>query len=245
MHESYKIKIPAFEGPLELLVDLIEKRKLAINDISLARVTDDFIAYIKSLGSLPIAYTAHFIITAATLVLIKSKSLLPNFLLTQDEEGNIDELKRRLEMYALFREVGEKLKNIFAGAVLFKRPYPKIEPMFVPDKSLTVSRLALVLREAIKNIPVVEKTPETTIAKAITLEEMIDNLTKRITESMTLSFKQFSKEVGHKTKEERVFVIVGFLAILELVKQGIVLVRQESQFDDIHIERNNTIIPQK
>ncbi|MEK7582197.1 MAG: segregation/condensation protein A [Patescibacteria group bacterium] len=241
MNEQYQIKTPTFEGPLELLVDLIEKRKLTINDISLAKVTDDFIAYIKSLGSLPIAYTAHFIITAATLVLIKSKSLLPSFLLTQDEEGNIDELKRRLQIYALFREVGEKLKNIFARAILFKRPYPKIEPMFVPDKSLTVSRLTLALRETIKNIPVAEKTPETTIAKTITLEEMIDNLTERITKSMTLSFRQFSKENGHKTKEERVFVIVGFLAVLELVKQGIVMVRQESQFDDIHIERSKTI----
>ena len=133
-----------------------------------------------------------------------------------------------------------KIKKIFGQDILFKRPYAKIEPIFVPSKSLSVSALALALREAIKNIPIVERVPETTIAKAITLEEMMENLTRRITESMTLSFKQFSKEGGNKTKEERVFVIVGFLAILELVKQGIVLVRQESQFEDIHIEHSKT-----
>src|SRR3989344_1702399 len=241
MQEAYEIKIPAFEGPLELLVDLIDKRKLAINDISLAKVTDDFIAYIKSIGNLPLAYTAHFIITAATLVLVKSKSLLPNFSLTQDEEGNINELKLRLEFYALFREGGEKLRKIFGRDLLFKRLYPKIAPVFVPDKSITVSGLTLALREAIKNIPIAEKIPETSIAKAITLEEMIENLTERIAKSMTLSFNQFSKKGGEKTKEERVFVIVGFLAILELVKQGIVLVRQESQFEDIHIERSDIV----
>ena len=240
MDNHYKIKTPTFEGPLELLVDLIEKKKLAIGDISLARVTDDFISYIKSLSVLPIAYTAHFIITAATLILIKSKSLLPNISLTEEEEGSIDELKRRLEIYALFRATGEKIKKIFARHVLFKRPYQKIEPRFVPDPSVTVNALMKALEESIKNIPAEEKIPEAVVAKVITIEEIINNLIKRVTTGMTLSFKKFSKEENHNEKESKVFVIVSFLAILELVKQGIVMVRQETHFEDIRIDKAAT-----
>ena len=237
MDTAYTVKTPSFEGPLELLLDLIEKKKLAVSDISLSGVTDDFISYLKTLSGIPIAYTANFIVTAATLVLIKSKSLLPNLSLTDEEEGSIDELKRRLEIYSLYKTAGETLKKIFGNGVLFKRPYPPVTPIFVPDSSLTKERLEDALREAITNVPAEEELPEATVAKAVTLEEMIGNLTERIEKSMTLSFQKFSAEGARSKKEEKVFVIVSFLAILELVKQGIVAVRQETEVDDIRIER--------
>ncbi|MEK7662403.1 MAG: ScpA family protein [Patescibacteria group bacterium] len=242
MDTAYTVKTPSFEGPLELLLDLIEKKRLAVSDVSLSKVTDDFISYLKTLGGIPVAYTAHFIVTAATLVLIKSKSLLPGLSLTDEEEGSIDELKRRLEIYALYRQAGEGLKKIFGRGVLFKRPYPAITPIFVPDSSLTKERLAETLREAIMNVPLREENlPEATVIKAITLEEMIGSLTERVEKSMTLSFHKFSAEGARNKKESKVFLIVSFLAILELVKQGIVAVRQETEFDDISIEKTTVI----
>src|SRR5690242_7983178 len=87
----YTVKTPAFEGPLDLLLDLIEKHKLAISEISLAKVADDYIAYVKTFSEFPVAMSAHFILVASTLLLIKSRSLLPNLALSDDEKGSIED----------------------------------------------------------------------------------------------------------------------------------------------------------
>ena len=99
MDNEYQVKTHIFEGPLDTLLSLIEKRKLFINDISLSKVADDYIAYIKSLENFPIADSAHFILIASTLVLIKSKSLLPNLTLSEEEEHSIEDLEARLREY--------------------------------------------------------------------------------------------------------------------------------------------------
>ena len=99
MESSYNVKTHIFEGPLDTLLSLIEKRKLFINDISLAQVADDYISYVRSLTDFPLADSAHFVLIASTLVLIKSKSLLPNLSLTEEEQSNIDDLEDRLKHY--------------------------------------------------------------------------------------------------------------------------------------------------
>ena len=82
MPTDYQVKTEGFEGPLELLLDLVEKRKLFINEISLATVADDYIAHLKSFEKLPVDFVSSFLIVASTLILIKSKSLLPTLDLT-------------------------------------------------------------------------------------------------------------------------------------------------------------------
>ncbi len=84
---GYKVKTHVFEGPLDLLLDLVEKRKLFVNDVSLAEVTDDFIKYIETHEEFPIGESAEFIVIASTLMLVKSRSLLPMLALTEDEEA--------------------------------------------------------------------------------------------------------------------------------------------------------------
>src|ERR1035437_4870141 len=103
--DAFKIKTTSFEGPFGLLLTLVEKRKLFINDVSLAAVTEDYLNYMNKLGglnSLPPAEISSFIIVASTLILIKSKSLLPNLNLTLEEEGDIHDLEERLRLYELF-----------------------------------------------------------------------------------------------------------------------------------------------
>ena len=99
MHDDFKVKIGEIEGPLELILDLIEKRKLHISDVSLSQVADEFIEYIKSFEEFPIQDSADFILVASTLLLIKSKSLLPNLSLTPEEQDNIEDLENRLATY--------------------------------------------------------------------------------------------------------------------------------------------------
>src|SRR3990167_3982661 len=98
------VKTAVYEGPLEVLLELIEKRKLLINDISLASVTDEYIARVNSMPHLPVGETAEFIALAATLLLIKSRSLLPNLELSDDESRDIKELEYRLALYHLIKE---------------------------------------------------------------------------------------------------------------------------------------------
>lgn len=123
---AFHIKIDAFEGPLDLLLDLIEKRKLFVSDISLAQVADDYITHVRSLAALPISDTAHFLLVASTLVLIKSKSLLPDLTLSGEEESDIDMLKRRLAILARMRKEGNRMAGMFGERVMFSRHHAKM-----------------------------------------------------------------------------------------------------------------------
>jgi len=240
MDSIYNVKTHIFEGPLDTLLSLIEKRKLFINDISLAQVADDYIAYIKSLENFPIADSAHFILIASTLVLIKSKSLLPNLSLTEEEQGSIDDLEDRLKQYQKYKELSRHLKERFGINVEYFRQPTKDRPIvFTPDKNITTERIFETINSVILNIPKKEFVPKAIVSKIISLEEMIDDLTKRITSSMKMNFKDFSG-MG---KAEKVNVIVSFLAMLELVKQGVIQVRQDKDFHDIEMETNTIGVP--
>jgi len=234
MYDSpYNVKTHIFEGPLDTLLSLIEKRKLFINDISLAQVADDYIAYIKSLENFPIADSAHFILVASTLVLIKSKSLLPNLSLTEEEQHNIEDLEARLREYQKYKALSVHLKERFGIHTEYLRlPSKDKVIVFTPDKQTNVARIREIISSVIAQIPKKEFVPKAVVQKVISLEEMIENLTKRITGSLKMSFKDFSG-IG---KEDKVTVIVSFLAMLELVKQGIIQVRQDKDFQDIHME---------
>ena len=115
MSHDYKIKTEVFEGPLELLLDLVEKRKLFINEISLAQVADDYIAHLKQFEKMPVDFVSNFLIVASTLILIKSKSLLPTLSLTEEETHDIDELERRLKEYQKIRELSVNIKSAWAN----------------------------------------------------------------------------------------------------------------------------------
>lgn len=240
MESSYSVKTHIYEGPLDTLLSLIEKRKLFINDISLAQVADDYIAYVKGLENFPIADSAHFILIASTLVLIKSKSLLPTLSLSQEEEQSIDDLENRLKEYQKYKELSRHLRERFGINVEYLRlPGKEKIVVFTPDKNTSVQRIFETVKSVISSIPKKEFVPKAIIQKVISLEETIENLTKRITENMRMSFKDFAG-VG---KVEKVNVIVSFLAMLELVKQGIIQVRQDRDFHDIEMQSDTVGIP--
>ncbi len=218
MDKDFKIKQEVFEGPIDLLLDLIEKRKLIINDVSLAKVTDDFISHMQNTGSYSIKNTSDFLIIASTLLLIKSKSLLPGLDLTLEEKSDIKDLELKLKIYKKIKELSENVKNIFGKNILFFPNARKSEPVFSPDGSMTKENLAGAIFSVIKNLPKFEIKPQLKVTKTISLEETIENLTKRVQSSLNMSFKDFSG-IG---KAEKVNVIVSFLAMLELVKQGII-----------------------
>jgi len=198
----------------------------------------------NNLSEFPVAEGAQFILIASTLLLIKSKSLLPQLNLTTEEQASIDDLNLRLRIYERMRDLSTKLKPLFGKNVLFARGERKLDPVFSPDADMTVANLFEAANRVLANLPKKEFLPKVMVDKVISLEEMIGNLTKRVTESLRMSFREFTGTHGaSENQAKKVDVIVSFLAMLELVKQGIINVTQERHFDDIQMETEAIGVP--
>lgn len=236
---KYQVRTAAYEGPLELLLDLIEKRKLHVNELSLAEVTDDFINHVRGQAEFPMEEAANFISVAATLLLIKSKSLIPELALSEDEEEDVEDLKKRLLMYEKTRDASRELSRIFGRTVLVSRGERAPEPMFAPSRDFTLEALEKALRNALTEVEKQQEAlPEVRVKPLVTIEEMMDRLTDRVQTALAVSFREFSG--GAKEKVE---VIVSFLALLELVKQGVVDAAQHDHFADIKITNTAPTTP--
>lgn len=230
---KFSIKTQEFEGPLDLLIDLIEKRKLLVNDFSIAEVTDDYLAYVASLEHHSLKEATQFIALAATLLLIKSKSLLPVFEMTRDEEDSVDDLEERLRVYQIFRDAGKVLARQFDRAPLYSRQFASSsEVLFVTDVYTEKSALLTSLQHTLARIPQKATQPQVRIKKTVSLDEVIATLRDRMTRQMKMSFSDF---VGKKP--ERTVTIVSFLAVLEMVRSGQVQAAQDVSFGEIHIHR--------
>lgn len=244
---SYKVKTGSFEGPLDILLSLIEQRKLFVNEISLAEVTNDYIAYIKSLSEndKTVNDVSYFILIAATLILIKSKSLLPNLSLTEDETEKIVDLEARLKLYQIIKNASIDIKNQFGTQIIFN-PCDRIwsEPLFSPDVLITIPNISQSINSVLSQVPKKEsKLPEIEIKKIINIDEIINSLTDRIQSAINISFREFSKSHGSENVEEaKVHVIVSFLAMLELVREGLIEVIQNASFGDIEINKQSLVI---
>lgn len=235
--QVYKIKTQNFEGPFGLLLNLVEQRKLFINEISLAQVTEDYLNYVNSLKNLTPAEISSFVVVAATLILIKSKSLLPNLNLTDEEENDIKNLEDRLKLYETYTRLAKNIKDRFGSERIF---FCEVERkndflVFLPDEQITKESMMAFASDVLCRIPKKVFLQEVEVKKVISIEEMINSLTERIQSSIKMNFKDFAGKA--QTKEEKVFVIVGFLAMLELVRNGILNAAQENNFEDIIIEK--------
>lgn len=241
--EIYTVKTSSFEGPFALLLSLVEERKLFINDVSLADVTEDYINYVNRLSQSDPAQMSNFIVVAATLILIKSKSLLPNLDLTNEEESDVRILEERLRLYNLYSEFSLNVKNIFGKKIIFPLLERKNKILiFLPDTQITKDKMMTYARDVLGNVPKKVFLNEIEVKKVISIEEMIDRLTDRIQNSLQMNFKDFSgfsQGVGNSniSRQERVVIIVSFLAMLELTRQGIINVTQNDNFEDIQMEK--------
>lgn len=235
---GFRVRAGEYEGPLEVLLDLIEKRKLLVNELSLSQVTDDYIAHVRTSEDFPMDDAANFIAVAATLLLIKSRSLLPDLELASEEEEDIEDLKRRLVVYERARDAARSLGRLFGRAVMAEAGERKPEPVFAPSRDLDLARLAAALEESLASREAQEKLPEARVRPLVSIEEMMDTLRDRVQRSLTMSFNEFTGTV-----KEKVEVIVSFLALLELVKQGAVEADQQGAFRDIQISNLQSGMP--
>jgi len=228
------IRTETFEGPLELLLDLIEKQKLSINEVALAAIADSYVAELKSRASVAPDEIANFLVVASTLMLIKSRSLLPNLPVTNEEEVSIQELETRLAQLARIRELSRHIAELAAaGNRMHERVASYDLPnIFYPPKGVTPHTLHQHIIALIRMLPVfsAQKLPKKTVEHIVSLEEKITELMKRVEKSFTNSFKTMMGTITEKSE-----IIVSFLALLELVKQGHVAVEQRSVYGDITV----------
>lgn len=234
---TYTIKTEGFEGPLEVLLNLVESKKLFINEISLGKVTDEYLSHIRSLEGLNLTEATSFLSIAATLILIKSKSLLPGFIVTKDEEKDIKDLESRLMLYSLIKSVSEEITQKYGKTVIHLPPERQLfDAVFAPDPNLKVEHLHIAIGNVIASVPKKEKLPEVKVKKIISLDVMLTQLTERIANSAKVSFKEWRNSVGGENEESvKGNVIVSFLAMLELVRQGFMDAMQDTAFEDIEL----------
>lgn len=228
----YKIKLEQFEGPLDLLLQLIEQEELDIAQVSLAKVTDQYLEYLNQSTEISTDELADFLVVAAKLLLIKSRTLLPE-LGGFDEEGT--DLEQQLRIYREFYEASKLLhKKILEKRFSFprERMVVNVEQVFNPPKSLTTERMKLLFREVLRGIESIVSLPREVIIKTISIRERIANIQEMISREATLSFERLLETTKNKTE-----IIVTFLALLELIKQRTIAVVQDNIFDDIVVKR--------
>jgi segregation and condensation protein A len=227
------IKLEQFEGPLELLLSLIEDRKLDITKVSLGSVADQYLERLAAdKDAISLENLSSFLVIAARLILIKSKMLLPVLEFTDEEEEAMEDLEVRLIEYRRFREVAEKIVVMIR---LGRRSFPREKflramEVFIPPKGITPESLRRHFESVLGEIPLPERIVEETIEEIMSLEERIASLQVSLRDRAEHSFREISSSATNRME-----VIVSFLAILELVKQRYVVVDQGDAFGDIRI----------
>jgi segregation and condensation protein A len=227
------IRIRQFEGPLEMLLSLIEGRRLDITQVSLAEVADQYLERLSvERENIPLSDLSEFLVIAARLILVKSKMLLPVLDFTEDEEESMEDLERRLVEYKRFKDAAETMAS---GLAVGRRSYPRekflgAHEVFSVPGDLLPEILKRNFESLLGNLPKEEETIEEVIEEVTSLEDRMDALRTSLRKRAECGFRELVA-----VAENRMDVIVSFLAVLELVKRRFVVVSQCGIFDDIRI----------
>ena len=245
-HDGYTIKIKQFEGPFDLLLFFIERDELDIMDIPIAKITVDFLAYIKELEELNMDVASEFILVAATLMRIKTKLLLPRPEL--DEEGNeIDprqELAQRLLEYKQFKEVLEDFRLLaedrtkITGRGNSKKEIQQIAQKALVDielESLSTYKLFKTFESIMHRMEVRKNRPKHLVYRYnYTLEEQKEYITEKIRNLQKASF-----EVLFEGLRDRLHAIITFLSLLELINSQEVTITTGDGINSFYLEEGS------
>ncbi|MBS3783598.1 MAG: segregation/condensation protein A [Anaerolineae bacterium] len=232
----YKIQLPAFEGPLDLLLRLIEREELDVTTVALARVTDQYLERLAELEQRQPKDLADFLVVAAKLVLIKSAALLPRSPRPSPEDDVEDvghDLVHQLQIYKRFKEIADLLHTREEGGLhtyIRLAPSPRRAPE--PDLSqISLQDLLLLAQEALDLAPG-PPVGQVVSPVTVTIEEQIEHIERKLAQTQHVIFRTLLSQAA-----TRLEVIVTLLAVLELIKQDRVSVRQDALFGEIVIEK--------
>lgn len=242
---SIPVKLEVFEGPLDLLLHLIDKNKLNIYDIPIVIITDQFLQYIKKLEDKNMEVMSEFIEMAATLINIKSKMLLPIETKEEEEIDPREELMNKLIEYKKFKYIRDKLKvrQIDAKKIVFKEPTIPKEVLNYEEKvdaseilsdidlSMIYNIFQSVMKKQHNKIDTIRSDFGEIVREEYTVNDKIDYIINLSKEYETISFRDVLE-----TQVSKIEIIVTFLAVLELMKMGKISIIQRDIFDDIIIK---------
>lgn len=231
-------KLAQFEGPLDLLLSLIEEQKLSITEISIAEVTEQFLQHVRALEQLDPTSLADYLNIAAKLLVIKSKAILPTLEVETDEEDLALDLTEKLLLYKQFKEVARHLKQLdsrqqqsFTRVLQFEeRIY------FFPDPELTASGLHAGIVKILSGLKELDNLPKAKIREVVSIQEKIEHIQRLLTQQIETKLSTVIASAKNKSE-----VIITFLALLELTKQKILTVEQEALFADVTIKKYQKI----
>lgn len=237
------IKIDKFQGPLSLLLQIIEKEELDITSINLAKIADQYLDFVKNSPKILPESMADFLLMAAKLLYIKSRALLP-YLFSEEDQEELDDLEGKLKMYKDFVDLSFKIQKMIGKKKFsFFRQIPKnnkrfnyLTESFFPPKNININILKIEFSKILKKIEFLdEKLEQKTIISEVSIEERILFIKNIIIKKVKINFTKILKESRSRTE-----IIVNFLAILELTKQREIVFDQDELFGDIFIEGCNS-----
>jgi len=232
---DYHVDLPHFQGPLDLLLGLIQDKSLDITTISLAHVTHQYLAYLEIIKEFNPTELTDFLVIAARLILIKSQVLLPKpppMLVKEDEEDVGEALTRQLLVYKQFKEMAGRLRKIEQQECrnfIRTAPPPKIKPQ-VTALQVSINDLLEAARQAFAIKPSEPNVDEVVSRQIVTIGQQMTEIRYRLGEEHALKFEALLQE-----QFSRVEVIVTLLATLELIKRQLIEVKQTALFGEIMI----------
>lgn len=227
-------KLEQFEGPLDLLIQMIEQEKLDISQVSLAAIAEQFVHHIESNPNTINGHElADFLVVATQLLLLKSRLLVPH--VEMEDDLNPQSLETQLKLYRRFVDAAKRLQTRIDQRLFL---YPRqastalIQPAFRPPVGLQAEHLHAYMKDVLDRLKPIIILPQSVMEKTVTLHEKMTQIQSLLKQAKGLSFRRILSEARSKTEQ-----IVSFLALLELVKQEEVEARQNAAFDDIIVDR--------
>ncbi len=234
----FKVSSQEFDGPLGLLLNMIEQEKLDITSIALSKIADQYVGYVKSSPEIEAEELADFLVIAAKLLWLKSKALLPY--LESDEEESVDDLEKQLRMYKEFANA-----SLHIASILKERScqfVPKFDsrarrknfnlPLFVAPKNVCQTKMKETMLSVLRRLAQEKPLKQETIEETINLEDRVLIIRQMLKKQAKFSWQSLMRSTTSKTEK-----IVSLLAILELIKQQELEFQQEALFSDIELLR--------
>jgi segregation and condensation protein A len=231
----FSVEHEEFSGPLGLLLELIDRQRLPIARVSMAKVADDFLTYIET-NDVPSHELADFLLIASRLIYLKSRELMP-YLHLGEEDAAAAKLEDQLRLYQEFLAVAAKLEERYGAQAMYRRDgkgksMEMKEARFVPPKNISPSVLHDAYQSVLRRLEPFFALQHTSMERAVSVEERMDELKAALESRANLRFRDVIAHAG-----SRVDIVVSFLALLELLRRRHIMVSQEHHEADIMVKR--------
>ncbi|RMG66106.1 MAG: segregation/condensation protein A [Chloroflexi bacterium] len=231
----FSIHLPVYEGPLDVLLRLIEERQLEITEVSLAMVTDQFIAYMAGMPRRDPRTIAHFLSVAARLIVIKSRALLPQVAVALEAQEETDDLVSQLQAYQLYKHAARMLRareqQQLRAYPVHPPPIPRPPSKKLPLDNVTLEALASAMQRVVNRWLPPPVADEVIARLPFTVNDCMDRILSAVNTHRRVAFTDMLEGV-----HTRVEIVVTLLALLELLKRYVVRCYQETLFGEIIIE---------